>query len=103
MHSIGGGVGGDEGGGGGGEVGGGDGGGGKGGGAGGGGEGGTKFRGPQSVQSVPRAHCAPSAPACPSWQWLLLMYGLPSFPYGLRQVFSQIFGGGGGSEGGGDL
>ena len=31
------------------------------------------------------------------------MYGLPSFPYGLRQVFSQIFGGGGGSEGGGDL
>ena len=81
MQSMGGGVGlgdgggglgdgGDgEGGGGDGDGGGGDGGGG--GGDGGGGEGGQYFRGPQSSQSVPRVHWAPSAPVCPSWQCLL--------------------------------
>ena len=37
-------------------------------------------------------HWEPSAPACPSWQWSLLTYCLPSFPKGLKQVFSQIFG-----------
>ena len=113
--------------------GGGDGGGGDGGGDGGGGEGGKYSRGPQSAQSVPRSHWAPSAPACPSWQWLLLMYcGLlnqtntggantgagpasrssrpaeaPLSCLGpnarLRQVFSQSIGGADGGEGGGDL
>ena len=89
-------------------VGGGGRGGGDGGGDGGGGEGGMYSRGPQSAQSVPRSHWAPSAPACPSWQWLLLMYCWPSVPKRLRQVFSQSIGGAdgsceGGGEGGGDL
>ena len=100
MQSMGGGVGGAEGGS---EDGGADGGGGDGGGDGGGGEGGKYSRGPQSAQSVPRSHWAPSAPACPSWQWLLLMYCWPPSPKEFRQVFSQITGGADGGEGGGDL
>ena len=100
MHSMGGGVGGDEGGG---KGGGANGGGGEGGGEGGGGEGGKYSRDPQSSQSVPNAHWAPSAPACPSWQRPFLMYCLLTFPKGLRQVFSQSIGGGGGGDGGGSL
>ena len=102
---MGGGVGGDEGGGegggangGGGEDGGANGGGGKGGGEGGGGEGGKYSRGPQSLQSVPRSHCAPSAPECPSWQKPLPAYCSPPSPKALRQVFSHIIGGDPGGE-----
>ena len=74
--------------------GGGGGGGGSEGGVGGGGEGGKYFRGPQSAQSVPSSHCAPSAPSCPSWQCVLLANCSPPLPKALRQVFSQIIGGG---------
>ena len=67
---------------------------------GGGGGGGKYSRGPQSSQSVPRSHWAPSASACPSWQWRLLMYCLPpGLPTESRQVFSQITGGGAGGDG----
>ena len=71
------------------------------GGAGGGGDGGKKYRGPQSVQSVPRSHWLPSAPSWPSWQWPLLTNFEPSFPKDLVQVFSQRIGGGDAGEGGG--
>jgi len=108
-QSMGGGVGGDDGGGEGGE---GDGGGGEGvggdgcgGGAGGedgGVDGGGKYsRGPQSVQSVPRSHMAPCAPACPSWQCSLSMSCVPLMPKELVHVFSQSIGGGDGGAGGG--
>ena len=79
-----------------------DGGGGEGG-MGGGGGGGKYSRGPQSSQSVPRSHWAPSASACPSWQWRLLMYCWPPSPKEFRQVFPQSIGGSDGGEGGGDL
>ena len=39
----------------------------------------------------------PSEPTCPSWQWPFLTY-LEPFPKGLRQVSSQIIGGGAGGE-----
>ena len=80
-----------------GEGGSGDGGGGEGG-MGGGGEGGKYSRGPQSLQSVPRSHCAPSAPECPSWQKPLPAYCSPPPPKALRQVFSHIIGGDPGGE-----
>ena len=90
-----------EGGGGGGEGGGGEGG-GLGGGEGGGGEGGGKKRGPQSVQSVPKMHCAGVPykavrdPGPPSWQTPLPAKG--------HELSHAIGGGGegGGGEGGGD-
>ena len=99
---MGGGGGGDEGGCSGGEVGGANGSGGDGGGDGGGGDGGRYFRGPQSSQSVPSSHWAPTASACPSWQTLLLVYFDPPSPKRLRQVLSQSIGGGGSAAGGGE-
>eukprot|EP00964_Phaeocystis_antarctica_P124848 scaffold88486_cov47-Phaeocystis_antarctica.AAC.2 len=69
------------------------------GGVGGGGEGGKYSRGPQSSQSVPRSHWAPSAPSCPSWQWSLSMNCAPPLPKEFRQVFSQVIGGDPGGEG----
>ena len=90
---MGGGVGGDTGDGSGGEDGGVSGGVGGGGDGGGDGEGDAYFRGPQSSQSVPRSHWPPSAPACPSWQWPLLINCWPPVPKGLRQVLSQSIGG----------
>ena len=96
MQSMGGGVGLGDGGGG---LG--DGGGGRGGdgGVGGGGDGGKYSRGPQSSQSVPRSHWAPSAPSCPSWQWSLSMNCSPPLPKEFRQVFSQVIGGDPGARG----
>ena len=113
-QSMGGGVGGDDGDGGG-DAGGGEGGSGEGGGGdgdgdegegengeGGGVEGGGKYsRAPQSLQSVPRSHTAPSAVSCPSWQWLLSTSCAPSMPKGLVHVFSQSIGGDDGGAGGG--
>ena len=65
-------------------------------------DGGGKYsRGPQSLQSVPRSHTAPSAASCPSWQWSLSMSCVPSMPKGLVHVFSQSIGGDAGGAGGG--
>ena len=67
----------------------------------GGGGGGKYSRGPQSLQSVPRSHTAPSASSCPSWQWPLSMSCVPSIPKELVHVFSQRIGGDAGGVGGG--
>ena len=71
-------------------------------GEGGGEDGGGKYsRGPQSLQSVPRSHTAPSASSCPSWQWSLSISCVPSIPKELVHVFSQRIGGDAGGVGGG--
>ena len=58
------------------------------------GDGDAYSRGPQSSQSVPRSHRAPSASACPSWQTPLLLNCWPPLPkrLWLWQVLSQSFG-----------